>query len=106
MKIMKTYMGVVTDSFAGRDNGYPELKYQFFDLLNGRDRERFASSFKQEKEERYYILEEMTTADVVRKVNSAIEMVRLEAELEEKARKESEKEELLARLKQLEKEGY
>lgn len=106
MKIMKTYMGVTTGSYMGRDDGYPELKHQIFDLLDGQDRERFASSFKQEKEERYYLMEEMTTADVVRKVSSAMEMIRLEAKLKEQAEKVAEKEELLARLKQLEEEGY
>lgn len=106
MKIMKTYMGVTTGSYMGRDDGYPELKHQFFDLLDGQDRARFASSFNQEKEERYYFLEEMALDDVARKVNSAMEMVRLEAKLKEQAEKEAEKEDLLARLKQLEEEGY
>ena len=106
MKIMKTYIGVSTGSYMGRDDGYPELKHQFFDLLDVLDRERFASSFNQEAGEHYYLLEEIALEDVVRKVNSAMEMIRLEAKLKEQAEKEAEKEELLARLKQLEEEGY
>lgn len=32
-KILRTYMGVVTDSLGGRDDGYPERKYSSHETL-------------------------------------------------------------------------
>lgn len=32
-KYLKTFMGVVTGSMAGRDDGYPEMKHRLYDSL-------------------------------------------------------------------------
>ncbi len=32
-KILKTWMGVTSGSYLGRDDGHPERKYQVFDTL-------------------------------------------------------------------------
>lgn len=54
MKYLKVYEGVVTNSFAGRDDGYPETKYTVY-----KDLTSLSKDFGNKKDERYFKLEEL-----------------------------------------------
>lgn len=51
VKYLKTWTGIITNSFAGRDDGYPETKYALYDSL-----EKMAENFNKFKNEKYYKL--------------------------------------------------
>ena len=49
MRYLKTYDGVITGSFMGRDDGYPETKYEFYDNI-----EDMAKSYGSERREQFF----------------------------------------------------
>lgn len=50
-KFLKKYIGVVTGSFAGRDDGQPETKYEFYSSV-----EELAKNFGTKVNEQYFEL--------------------------------------------------
>lgn len=106
MKIMKTYMGVTTGSFAGRDDCYPELKRQYYDLDKKEGKEFFLEEFNKHEDEEYFLLEPASYG-YIKGIIDTIYEEQQEAKIKEQHdKKVAEKEDLLARLKELEKEGY
>lgn len=106
MKIMKTYMGVTTGSFAGRDDDYPELKRQYFDLDKEESKESFLEEFNKHEDEEYFLLESVSYG-FIKSLADTIYEEQQEAKIKEQHdEKVAEKQDLLARLKELEKEGY
>lgn len=49
---LKIWQGVISNSFAGRDDGYPETKYQVFTNIFD-----LAKNFGKNNDERYYQLQ-------------------------------------------------
>jgi hypothetical protein len=53
-KYLKTYMGVISGSMAGRDDGYPEEKRVYYN-----DLAKLIADHGKHPEEKYYVLTEM-----------------------------------------------
>lgn len=77
-KYLKTWTGVTTGSFAGRDDGFPETKYRVYNSL-----ESLARGFRSFKDERHYKLERMN--------DNELEEIVKEIREENKKRKEKER---------------
>lgn len=54
MKYLKTYMGVTSGSYAGRDDGYPEMKYVLYNSID-----ELARDFGKQRDEKYYSVSEL-----------------------------------------------
>lgn len=55
MRYLKTYMGVITNSMGGRDDGYPEIKIRIYDSI-----EQLSKDYGKRPEEHHYELNEIS----------------------------------------------
>ena len=68
MKFLKTYTGVITNSLAGRDDGYPCTKYEVYSSI-----EQLSKNYDTKADEKYYSLEEIDLEKLAHEVALAKE---------------------------------
>ncbi len=86
-------MGVTSGTMAGREDGYPEMKFRYFDSI-----ESLAKSYGQHKDEKYYELTELDNVEVKEKVAKAL---KTETEKAKERKKQSIEDEIKKLQKQL-----
>jgi len=96
MKYLKTYMGVTSGSMAGRDDGYPEMKFRHYDNF-----EDLAKDFGKCKDEKYYYLTEINNEELEKEVADKLEEQRVKAVEKQKNYINSQIERLQEQLKHL-----
>lgn len=79
VKYLKTYKGLTTGSYMGRDDGYPTTYHQTFDSI-----EKLAKSYGKEKGEKYYELNELLPKEIECKVVEALQEEREKAVIQKK----------------------
>ena len=67
MKYMKEYQGVITGSFAGRDDGQPETKRVFYN-----DLQSLAKEYGKHKGEKYYVLQPLLKEELEAEIPSVL----------------------------------
>lgn len=90
MKILKVYTGVITNSLAGRDDGYPCTEYVLYDNI-----EQLSKSYGTKTDEKYYNLEEIDP----KKLANEVGLIKEELEVRRKQEVLAEKEKLYEILK-------
>lgn len=79
MRYLKTWMGVVTGSMAGRYDGYPEEKHEFHDSISS-----LARSVGQHSGETIYEIREVDRSKLMDAINKERESQRREEKLQKK----------------------
>ena len=85
MKYLKTWTGVTSGSYAGRDDGYPVEKSRTFT-----DLDELARSFGSEKNEKYFKVQEISVADLKNEIAESLKkqkemtLLRKKVEIEDK----------------------
>jgi molecular chaperone DnaK (HSP70) len=96
MKYMKTWMGVTSGTMAGRDDGYPEMKYRHYNSID-----ELAKDFGKQSQEKYYLLSELDKDVLLDDVKKSLEKQNEKAKEQKKSSIESQIEELQKQLKNL-----
>lgn len=81
LKYVKIYLGVVTGSYAGRDDGYPEVKHKLYDNL-----EELAADPTIEDETIYEL--HVCTPHIATLISQTRERLALQKKSDERAEKE------------------
>ena len=79
-KYLKTWMGVTSGSYMGRDDGYPELKMA---ILN---EDGIAHNFGTKNQERYFKLEELKGEEFEKMISAKQDVLEAEKKQKEKAK--------------------
>lgn len=84
-KVLKVWQGVTSGSYAGRDDGYAETKYQVYDSM--RD---LARDYGKKRNEKHYKLEEVNSKELEELVKSSLVEQADKAKVEKKKSIENE----------------
>lgn len=68
MKYLKTYSGVTSGTYLGREDGHPTTKHAIY-----KDFYRLVQGFGRQKDERYYQLSEMSVSDLQEETAQVLE---------------------------------
>jgi hypothetical protein len=96
---MKTWMGVTSGTYMGRDDGYPEKKYRHYDSI-----EELAKDFGEHSDEEYFELTEVHPADMRVLVKETLEKQNEKRKEDKKAKIEKQIEEMNKQFKDLKKQ--